>query len=76
MLMPLTDTALLLPTFLFANVALVSASVTLSPATWLSDNVTVAVVLPSYTLSTPVAVTVNKRFVMFAVVDAVVLASV
>ena len=47
MLMPLTDTALLLPTFLSANVAPVLASVTLSPATWLSDNVTVAVVLPS-----------------------------
>ena len=73
--MPVTDTALLLPTFLSANVA-ASLSVTLSPATWLSDNVTVAVVLPSNTLSTPVAVTVNRRFVIFAFVEAVVLASV
>src|SRR4030095_14974018 len=71
--MPLTDTGLLLPTFLSAKLALVYASVRLSPDTWSLDNVTVAVVVPSYTLFTPVAVTVSARAVMFAVVDAVIL---
>jgi hypothetical protein len=39
----------------------------------LSDKLTVAVVVASYTLSTPVAVIVNARVVIFAVADAVVL---
>ena len=45
-----------------------------SPDTLLSLNVTVAVVVPSYTLSIPVALTTNVRAVMFAVVAAVAFA--
>ena len=48
--------------------------VTASPDTLLSLNVTVAVVVPSYTLMIPVALTINVLAVMSAVVDAVALA--
>ena len=74
--MPLTVTVLALPTFLSANVAVVRLSVTASPLMWLSESVTVAAVVPSYTLLVPVAVTVRASGVMLAVVVAVVLARV
>ena len=44
----------------------------MSPLTLLSLNVTDAVVVRSYTLLTPVVVTVNDRRVMFDVLVAVV----
>jgi hypothetical protein len=45
-----------------------------SPATRLSDRVTVALVVPSYTLSVPVALTVSERAVMSAIALAEILA--
>ena len=68
MAMPVTDTGLLVPTLLSAKDAVVSVSVSTSPATRLSESVTVAFMFPSYRLCTPVAVTVKARGVMFAVV--------
>ena len=44
-----------------------------SPATLLSERFTVALVVPSYTLLTPEAVTVRVLGVILAVVEAVVL---
>ena len=44
-----------------------------SPVTLLSERVTVPTVDPSYTLLTPVAVTVRDLWVILAVVEAVVL---
>ena len=69
---PDTLTVLPVPTFLSAKLAAVFASVSTSPLILLSDKVTIAVVFPSYTLFTPVALTVNVLAVMFAVVVAVV----
>ena len=73
--MPLTVTVLAVPTFLLAKVALVGLALSTSPATRLSVSVAVALVPPSYTLLTPVALTSNARAVMSAVVMAVVEAS-
>jgi len=46
----------------------------LSPESRLFESVTVALVVPSYTLFTPVALTVNARTVMSAVAVVVVVA--
>ena len=70
--MPVTLTVLAVPAFLSANAA-VPDSTSTSPATRLSVGVTVALVVPSYTLFWPVAPTVSARAVMLAAVDAVVL---
>ena len=72
MLMPLTFMVLPVPTFLFAKVGGRVAVVKTSPATRSSESVTVAAVVPSYTLFTPDAVTVRDRAVMFAVAVAIV----
>jgi len=45
--MPLTVTVLFVPAFLSLKVALVNVSVKVSPASRLSERVTVAVVVPS-----------------------------
>ncbi len=71
--MPLTPTALAVPTFLSPKLAVPAAMVSVSPATRLSPSVTVALVVPSYTRFWPVAVTVSARAVMLAAAVAVVL---
>ena len=65
---PETETVLPVPAFLSANAAVVYARVTVSPATLSLARVTVAVVVWSYVLLVPVAVTFRVRAVMFAVV--------
>ena len=74
MAIPLTLTVLAAPTFLSANPAAVKLVLRVSPLTRLSERVAVAVVLPSYTLFTLVALTTNGRAAMFAVVVVVLLA--
>ena len=74
--MPLTLTGFAVPTFLLLNDALVDAVVNTSPAKRLSDSVTVALVVASYTLFWPAALTVRPNLVMSAVVLAVVADSV
>src|SRR5258705_11616541 len=64
--MPVTLTALPAPTCLSAKLALVDAAVTVSPASLSVARVTVALAVPSYGLSTPVALTVRSRAVMLA----------
>ena len=59
--MPLTVTVLPLAAVLSLKVALASLSVSTSLATRLSPSTTVARLLPSYTLSLAVAVTVSAR---------------
>ena len=71
---PVTLTVLPVPTFLFKKLAAVYAELNTSPLTLSSLNVTVAVVLPSYTLLMPAALTISVLAVMSAVVAAVVLA--
>ena len=73
-LIPLTVTALPMPIFLLLNVAVLS-TVNTSPIILLSVKVTVAVVLPSYTLSEAVALIVKLFTVILAVPEAVVLVS-
>ena len=72
---PLTDTALPVPIFLLLNVA-VLFTVKSSPDILLSVNVTVAVVLPSYTLFKAVALIVKLLTVILAVPVAVELVNV
>ena len=57
--MPETVTVLPVPTFLLAKVAVVELSVNTSPATRLSDRLTVALVVPSYGLVTLTRVAVK-----------------
>ena len=71
--MPVTLTALAVPTFLSAKLAAALLRVSTSPATRLSLSVTAALVVPSYTRFWPVALTARARAVMSAVVTAVVL---
>ncbi len=61
--MPVTLTALPVPTFLLAKLA-APLTVSASPAKRLSASVTVALAVPSYTRFWPMAVTVSARGVM------------
>ncbi len=74
-LTPLTLMALAVPTFLLSKSAL-RLMVKVSPATRLSVVVTVAVVVPSYTLFTPVKEAVSARGVISPSVPVKVLAAV
>ena len=74
-MIPLTDTALPVPIFLLLNVA-VLLIVKSSPDILLSDKVTFAVLLPSYTLSNAVGVIVKLLTVILAVPVAVELVNV
>ena len=72
--MPITDDRLPVTNILVRKTGRREAGDTLSPLILSVESVTVAAVVPSYTLSTPVAVTVRPRAVMFAVAVAVVFA--
>ena len=74
-LIPLTSTALPVPIFLSAKIAIL-LTVKSSPDILLSDKVTFAFLLPSYTLSNAVGVIVKLLTVMLAVPVAVALVNV